>query len=484
MKNCPYSKLWVLLPLALAAVLRCLFVAKPDIGSDECFSLFYAQFSPAEIIRTLIQGDNPPLWELLLHFWIRLFGISVVSLRAMSVLFSSATVLPIYLTGERFVGRHAGLAASLAYAFCTFSIFLSHDGRVYSLVGMLAAWSTYLFLLLINDESHRRRRWLWLTVVNLLIMYSHYMAIWVLVAEFATAMIHGESRKRMRRGGLAHIGALAVGYIPMYPVLWRRFLDSGLHGTWISRSTGVHDLYFMLGSYTNAPVVTALTMLLTAFTAVYTIVRIVQRKASFSNTTRLTLLWAVPAVVSFGLSFLVGFLFNRYFYFLVPTYLLALTAYAYRLAGDTKWLQWLLPSALVLLMTVSVEPDSRLVRYGGWKGDTSAVVAQIVNTTANNKANVVLVPEWDDKQMVYYLDPQHQAFHTKGRLEEPVFEPYLTQQGWFYGGSEYVPQHDTVLIVHENWIETDDEELRLSELGYVRISDEHFLQMGILTYAK
>lgn len=474
----------MLVPLTLAALLRCLYVAKPDIGNDECFSLFYAQYGLGDIVRTLAQGDNPPLWELLLHFWIMAFGVGVVSLRALSVVFSVATVVPIYLSGERFVGRHAGLAAAMVYAFCTFSIFLSHDGRVYSLVGMLAAWSAYLFLLLLNDDSHRRRRWVWLTVVNLLIMYCHYLAIWVVVAEAVTVLVHGDSRKRMWRGGLVHIGALAIGYIPMYPVLWQRFLDSGLHGTWIQRSTGVQNLYFMLGSYTNAPVVTALTMLLTAAAAVYSIVLIAHRKATFGNTARLTLMWTVPAVVSFGLSFLVGFLFNRYFYFLVPTYLLSLTAYAYRLAGRAKWLQWLLPAVLVLLMAVSVKPDSRHVRYGGWKGDTSAVAARIVEATAHGNANVVLAPEWVDKQVVYYLDLQHETFRTKGRLEEPVFEPYLTQQGWFYGGSEYTPQRDTVLLVHEQWQDIGNEERRLTDLGYTRTANERFQQMEILTYAR
>ena len=66
-----------LIPVVVAAGIRCLFFTKPDIGNDECFSLYYAQFSPIDIIHTILQGDNQPLWELLLHYWILAFGIGI-----------------------------------------------------------------------------------------------------------------------------------------------------------------------------------------------------------------------------------------------------------------------------------------------------------------------------------------------------------------------------------------------------------------------
>ena len=466
--------LLVLLPLAVAAVLRCLYVAKPDIGNDECFSLFYAQQSLSGLLHGLASCDNPPLWELLLHFWILLFGIGTVSLRAMSLIFSVATVVPIYMAGERYVARHAGLAASLVYACSTFSIFLAHDGRVYSLVGFLSAWSLYLFLTLANRQGGVRH-WVWLAVVNVLLMYGHYLTFWVIAVEALIVLVHKETRKAMWHGGLLHIGVLLACYIPMIPTLIGRFLESGLNGTWIERTTSVDRLYYMFCCMCNAPVVTvlALGLMIAALT-----MAIISRKKN-GNALRLTLFWSVPLLVSFALSFYRGFFQDRYFYFLFPVFYISLAAYAVAVAGQCKWLRYTLLAAMVLLMALSVKPDSTKMRYGGWKGDTSAVAERINELTSSGGVNVVLVPHWIDKQIVYYLDSSHAAFASEGRIEQPVFEPYLSPQGWFYDGGELNPQSDTVLVVHEQWWDMGYVEQSLSDLGYHQVGDERFLQLAI-----
>ncbi len=470
--------------MVIAAVLRCLYMAKPDIGGDECFSLFYAQYPPDVIVSALIQGDNPPLWELLLHYWIMIFGIGIVSLRALSLLFSVATVIPIFLTGERFIGRHAGTVASLLYTFNTFSIFLSHDGRVYSLVGMLAAWSLYLFLSLIDDTHRRRRHWIWLTVVNLLILYSHYLAVWVIVAESIVVLVHKDSRRSLWRGGLIHLAVLLVAFTPMLPVIWSRFLDSGLHGTWIPKSTGVVDLYNLLGSFTNGPATTGTVMILLASAAIWGLVRMVRGQGQFDHTARLTLLWVVPVGVSFALSFLVGFLLNRYFYFLMPTYMLALTAYVFSMPTRRSWPHYALSAILVLLFIATVKPDSSEVRYGGWKGDTQTVARQVLERCGDGNTQVIIAPHWIDKQLVYYFDSSHTAFATRGQVQEPVFEQYLTSLGWFYESSPSTVTSDRVLVVIEKWWGQNNIDQRLASQGYSRTSNEEYQQMAIITYTR
>ena len=108
--------------LVIAAVLRIWFVGKTDLGYDESFSLHITLQSLPDIVGLLSKGDNPPLWELMLHFWVKVFGISEVAIRSLSLIFSALTVIPIYLLGEKHIHRWAGLAASLFYCFSTFSI--------------------------------------------------------------------------------------------------------------------------------------------------------------------------------------------------------------------------------------------------------------------------------------------------------------------------------------------------------------------------
>ncbi|MGB9301635.1 MAG: hypothetical protein WCD51_13725, partial [Anaerolineae bacterium] len=43
---------------------------------DETVSVYLASFPPLEILRQgmFLQEPNPPLYHLLLHFWMRIFG--------------------------------------------------------------------------------------------------------------------------------------------------------------------------------------------------------------------------------------------------------------------------------------------------------------------------------------------------------------------------------------------------------------------------
>ena len=468
--------------VALATTVRLKCVGKADIGGDECFSLFYALQSPDDIVRVLACGDNPPLWELLLHYWVALFGISVMSLRILSLIFSVLTVVPLYLAGERHVGRGAGVVASLMYGFSTFSIFLSHDGRVYSLVAMLAAWSLYLFLSLATDEENRRSRWVWLTVVDLLLLYSHYMAGWVPVVQCLLVFLVPILRKRLWRGCLVLIGSLVAGYLPMMPVLYLRILDSGVHGTWVLRSTGIDGLYDMLRCFTNAPVVTVLSLALVLAAAVRLVVLLCRRQYVVGATTLLTVIWAVPMLVSFVVSFFLGCFFNRYFYFLLPTYYLALVAYLYALLQKPLWLRGVLAAALVTMLALTVCIDSTKLRYGGWKGDTRAVATKLCVLVQEADCEVILAPSWIDKQLVYYFDTAHTAFSTEGRLGEPLFKDYLTDMGFIYCDAPRTPVAPTVYVVREPWYGFEEWQARLAEAGYVLSDVEKHQQMDIETY--
>ena len=67
-----------------------------SIALDEPFSIYVAQFEVSKIIAYLSTGNNPPLFELILHYWIKLFGIKPSSVRFLPCLFSSLTALYIF----------------------------------------------------------------------------------------------------------------------------------------------------------------------------------------------------------------------------------------------------------------------------------------------------------------------------------------------------------------------------------------------------
>lgn len=416
--------------LALATLLRCMFIGKTDLGRDEAFSLYMAQLDIVDIVKILCRGDNPPLWEILLHGWINIFGISEVAIRSLSVIFSALTVIPIYFMGEKHIHRYAGIAASLCYCCSTFSIFMSHECRVYSLIGLATACSVWLFLSILKEP--KSFKFILLTLANLVLMYGHYLSIWVIVMEFVIVMAFKPIRIRIWKPYLIHVAALIVLFAPMFPVLYTRFMSSGVHGTWVEKTTGFANLYDMLWRMCNVPFVTviAIGILIAAF--VVWMIRLKRKETYFGTLSILTLLWLVPLSVSFVLSFFTGFLLDRYFYFLLPIFFMAMTGYCLSLSPKNEVGGITIMAVFSLLMAVTCSPDSSTKRFSGWHKDVKPIVQELVKAKEEDNALVIL-PEDFDKQFVYYLDEDHEIFRThRTPVNYYVFREYLHQEGYFY----------------------------------------------------
>lgn len=420
-----------LILLVIAAVLRFWYVGKTDLGFDEGFSLYMALQSVPDLVRMLCEGNNPPLWELLLHYWVKLFGISETAIRSLSVIFSVLTVIPIYVAGEKYIHRFAGIGAALCYCCSTFSIFLAHDCRVYSLIGCCAACSTWLFLSIIHEP--KRYKFVLLTLVNLMLMYGHYLSVWIIMMEFLIALGIKPMRKKIGKPYLRHAAALVVLFIPMLPVLFTRFVDSGLNVLpWIAKSTGMEALYDFLWRMCNVPVTTvlAIAILLSAF--IMLIFSIIKKQYVFGNTTIISLMWVIPLLVSFALSFFAGFFLDRYFYFLFPLFYLSVSAYCLYLFPKRKVLGISLMGCFALTMAVFCSPDSSTLRFSGYHAEVKPLVHQLVEAKEKKNA-LVLIPESFDKQFTYYLDEGHNAFRTQSRPTlYLVYQDYLLKQGYYY----------------------------------------------------
>ena len=415
--------------LLIAVVLRAWCIGKTDLGYDESFTLYMSLQSVPDLVRMLCQGDNPPLWELLLHFWVKIFGISEVSIRSLSLIFSALTVIPIYLLGERYMHRFAGTAAALCYCCSTFSIYLAHECRVYSLIGFATACSALLFVSFVKNPKPFKV--VLLTLANLMLMYGHYLSVWTIVMEFLIFLTVRPIRKKIWKPYLLHVAALLLCFAPMFPVLFRRFMDSGVNGTWIAKTTSIEALYDFLWRMCNVPVTTVIAIVILIAALIKLIIKLFQKKSTFGVLGMLTLLWVVPLLVSFVLSFFTGFFLDRYFYFLFPLFYLSVCAYSLFLFENRKKLGVSLMAVFSLAMVLTCSPDSSTKRFSGWHSPIRPIVSQL--EAAKSNGALVVMPECFDKQFTYYLDEKHEIFRTQSQpTNYYVFHDYLHAQGYVY----------------------------------------------------
>ena len=119
---------------------------------DETFSVWLANQGIGDMLHWIIKIDqHPPLYYLLLHYWVALYGDTPYAARLLSVLFGTATIPLMYLIGRRLSGPVMGLIAAVLLAFSPFNIFYAQEARMYTLLAFNAAVAIYALACLLTD---------------------------------------------------------------------------------------------------------------------------------------------------------------------------------------------------------------------------------------------------------------------------------------------------------------------------------------------
>ncbi len=214
---------WLLPILALAALVRFYDLTAAAIWGDEGSSLLMSQFSLGGIWLHAAYDVHPPLYFMLLHGWVELFGDGIFSIRSFSALPGIATVwLGVWLM-DLLATRRAALLAGLLLALLPTAVRYSQEVRMYSLLGLWLIGATIALVYWIRYP--RRTRYL---VAYVLLMtaafYTHYFtALCVLCHWLYLGVIRLQPGYRLRhiqRPGwwLANV-AIVLLYLPWVPSL-------------------------------------------------------------------------------------------------------------------------------------------------------------------------------------------------------------------------------------------------------------------------
>ncbi len=248
--------------LLLNFILKVIYLDKTSIANDEPFSIYIAQMDVHSIVSQLRGGNNPPLFEIILHFWIRLFGISAFSTRFLPLLFSVATVFFIYKTGIDFFNEKVAVISGLLYTFSNYQIYFSHEVRVYSLFALLTAISMFAYFKLIENK-HQKPYLVVLILVNILLIYAHFFGLFIPLIQLLCCIFFKEIRIKILKTYFIVVGFIILSYLPYLTVILTRFIDAASNGTWVQPSVW-EDLYTMLWRFSNAPVTTVIFLIVLA----------------------------------------------------------------------------------------------------------------------------------------------------------------------------------------------------------------------------
>ncbi|HEX3008464.1 MAG TPA: glycosyltransferase family 39 protein, partial [Bacteroidales bacterium] len=342
----------------LNLVVKILFISSNSLGGDEPFSVYHAQMDLASIVHQLSTGNNPPLYEILLHFWIKIFGISEFSVRLPSVLFSAFAVVYIFKIGKDFFSFQVGLVAALLFSFSNFNLLLAHEARVYAMLTFFTSLSMYYFLLLLRNPATIRYR-VTILVANTILIYSHYFGFFIIAIQALSVFFFQNCRRTISRNYLVVLSGVLVLYIPNIPIVVTRYLDSAAHGTWVAAPDGMDSIYNMLRTFSNQPLTTVVCCVL----LVLSVFGLVVNTGSRQTEKKIIVLWFLfPFSFMFAFSYWLPIFFDRYLIFVsLGYYLLLAIIVVYVL--QRKSYSYALSCILVMLYLVTFNPNKDNKRH-------------------------------------------------------------------------------------------------------------------------
>ena len=237
----------VTLALACAAFIGLRFWRMADscLWFDEIFSVHAAGMDFQNLLRFVAQDlIHPPLFYILLKFWILAGGESLFWLRLFPVLFSILSLVPlIFLCRALKLNFSAAAVAVLWLAANGCLIKYGQEVRMYSPFLFFALLSMWFFARFLNWGKN-----IWiLTIVNILLVYTHYFGWLVIVSEITAIIVLQRIKIRQI---LVMLAVTLAAFAPWIFAVWKASgeIDSnvGQNIGWIGKPYPATLLQFLL----------------------------------------------------------------------------------------------------------------------------------------------------------------------------------------------------------------------------------------------
>jgi mannosyltransferase len=213
--------------VAFGVVLR--FVQRSPLWLDEALSVNIAKLSVPDLLSALRHDGHPPLYYLILHYWMKVFGQGDEAVRALSGILSVATLPVAWVAGKRLAGRSGGRWALVVVALSPYCIRYGTETRMYALV-MLLVLVGYLVLTDALDQPTWGRLAVIAAVTGLLLL-SHYWSFYLLASVGLLLLVRLWRQPAARGTTLRILGAMAAGSLLFLPWLGGFLYQSANTGT-------------------------------------------------------------------------------------------------------------------------------------------------------------------------------------------------------------------------------------------------------------
>ncbi len=154
---------------------------------DEAYSYLLAEKPILEILALTARDFNPPLYYVLLHFWIMISGRNEIFIRLLSFVPYLGMIFVAHLCVLTFCRKHRIYESLYILFFATVPIFMyySFEARMYSFLAFFTLLSSYAFL------TKKNKLYLVSAIGGL---YTHYFMLFVIATQFLFVIVNNKKK--------------------------------------------------------------------------------------------------------------------------------------------------------------------------------------------------------------------------------------------------------------------------------------------------
>jgi hypothetical protein len=182
-----------LLLIALLSILLRLSHLDGSIWNDEIFSTHVWLGFSRRTLAWMAYDSHPPLYHVVMLLWVSVFGDSALSIRALPLLCSAASVFWMGRVATYLVGPAGGLLAAALLALSGASVFYAQEARSYSLVVLLFLLMSEALLRYVRGRDERALKRL--VLCSLLCAVTHVYAFLFVLCFWGLLLLTARSSR-------------------------------------------------------------------------------------------------------------------------------------------------------------------------------------------------------------------------------------------------------------------------------------------------
>jgi len=197
-----------------------------NLGSH---NLWFDEFWSLRIVREFSFMDrdyNPPLYYILLSFWVRYFGPFLAKyfgggefiLRSLSMIFGVISIPFIYKLGKLFFDTKTGLISAFILSVSPIHIWYSQEARGYSLSTFLIMLIVYFFIMALK----KRTIYLWMGFVisSILALYINYFSFFIII--LVGILFLSKTYRPLFKYYLVSLCFILILFLPLLPFIFQK----------------------------------------------------------------------------------------------------------------------------------------------------------------------------------------------------------------------------------------------------------------------